>query len=126
MAIVLKPQEKLTGIKKEYHVRKHHGRNVVYAILDRQKEYCLLGQKIASITDYINNNIITDEPCFKVSTPGLYLMLDTNGPANSGYHKMRWKIMSFDIDKGAEVLEEVRNEYSNVVLVGDSKCYETS
>ena len=121
MAMVLKPQEKLTGVKKEYHVRKHRGKNVCYMILDREQHFVLFGQKLPLLTEYINSNIVTD-PCFKVSTPGLYMLLDSTHGRVGGYHKMRWRVSSIPLERGADVLENVRHLYENVIVVGEPSC----
>ena len=122
MAMMLKPQEKLKAITKEWHTRKHRGKNVCYLILDREQHFVLFGQKLPLLTDFINTNIVSD-PCFKVSTPGLYTLLDSTDGRTGGYHKLRWRVSSIPLERGGEVLENIRHMYENVIVVGSQDCY---
>ena len=125
MAIMLKPRERIKGIKKEWHTRKHHGKHVCYMILDKEQHFILFGQKLPSLTDYINSHIVTDD-CFKVSTAGLYTSLDIKTGRTHGWHKLRWRVSSIPIEIAAEVLENIRDVYRNVIVVGSQDCYSTA
>jgi hypothetical protein len=46
------------------------------------------------------------------------------GYHNAGYHKFRWKIVSCDMEKTGEMLEQVRSQYENVLVLGDRDCYQ--
>ena len=81
--ILLKPNERLAGISKEYHVRKQGGKYLAYVVLDKYAQYVLLGQKLSSIVDVIND-IVDDEPD-KVSIAGLYHKIHRKEDKTGGY-----------------------------------------
>ena len=118
--ISLKPNERVARITKEHHVRKQQGRYLAYIVEDKFNNHLILGQKLSSIVDLINE-IVDDEPD-KISVAGLYNKL--YNPRDSGeYLRHRWRIRPYSIEQAADKFNSIRTVYSNAALAGSKECY---
>ena len=117
----LKETERISAIKKEYHVRKHYGENIAYIVEDRYRlAPLLLSQKLSLIVDVINT-LVEDAPD-KISITGLYHKMHTT---TGGYLRNRWKIQPYTLEEATSVFNSVRNVYANAVVIGSRDCYNT-
>ena len=121
--ILLKPNERLAGISKEYHVRKQGGKYLAYVVLDKYAQYVLLGQKLSSIVDVINN--IVDEEPDKVSIAGLYHKIHRKEDKTGGYLRHRWRIQPYTLEEATEAFNRARDVYSSAAVIGTKECYNT-
>ena len=125
--MVLKPNERLSDIRKDYHVRKQGGEHVAYVVTDRFGSTVLIGQKLSALV-YVMNGIVTEE-VDKVSVPGLYHKMhrkndDTTTTSGNLHH--RWKITSCQLEAAIDAFNQARKAYDNAIVVGPNACYTTT
>ena len=120
----LAPNERVSRIAKEHHVRKQkNGRYVAYIVEDKFAQHLLLGQKLSSLVDAINE-LVPDKPD-RVSLPGLYQSMGSKSERTGAYTKYRWKIHPYDIDEAADAFESVRSDFREASVIGTPECYDT-
>ena len=107
--LVLSPNEKLTGVRKERHakLKRRCDRPVAYLVIDKLGEWTLLGQKLSSISMYINQHI-ADASYDRVTKNGLWSNVDRSDGRVGGWHKGRWRIAAVDLDRASDVFETKR------------------
>ena len=117
------PNEHLICVSKEHHVRKQAGRQVIYIVEDKQKEYLLMAQRLSALVSTINS-IVTAKPD-QVSTTGLYEIIRSNGSARGFYTKHRWKVTPCDLKEAVTTFENARGGgFTNAVVIGEPSCYQ--
>ena len=124
-AVYLKPGERLSAVRKEWHTRKRGGKDNCYVIVDRFGKLLLLTQKLPVASSFINSHLISpNEPCTKVTTNGLWEIIDQTGGRVGGWHKGRFRVMSVTLDQATSCFESMRPNHEEAAVVGDSACYQ--
>ena len=124
--ILLKENEKLTGISKDTHNRAQKGTRkvLVYICEDKLKNHLFLCQKISHIADIINSCIAQDNP-EHVSVAALYQSMIHPREKTLGWVKMRWKVHPIELDHAAGVYESMRTSgFRNCTVLGTPEKYE--
>ena len=120
----LKATERISAIKKEYHVRKQSGKYIAYIVEDKYGlAPVLLGQKLSLLVDVINT-LVEDAPD-KVSIAGLYHKMHRRDSTTGGYLRNRWKIQPYTLEEATSVFNRVRKVYANAAVIGSRDCYNT-
>jgi hypothetical protein len=123
-AVFLHPWERLTGVTKEWHTRKRNGRDMCYVIVDRSGKVALLTQKLLVASDFINANLVDpDEPWSRVTTTGLWEILDQTSGRVGGWHKGRFRVISVDLKNATACFEAVRSSHERSAVIGEPRCY---
>jgi hypothetical protein len=124
-AVYLKPDQRLAGVRKEWHTRRRDGKVSCYVILDRFGKLLLLTQKLPVASSFINRTLVDPkEPWTKVTTNGLWEIIDQTGGRVGGWHKGRFRVMSVELDKATKCFESMRNSYADAAVIGESACYQ--
>ena len=98
--LYLKPCQRLVGVRKEWHTRKREGKEICYIVEDRCGKIALLTQKLPLVSAFINSNLVPPrEPWTRVTTTGLWEILNQTGGRVGGWHKGRWRVVSVEIEK---------------------------
>lgn len=84
--------KRLVHINKEWHARKRGGKDVCWLVIDREKEYVFLAQKLVAIANYINSILSDGSKSNVVSMQGMYTNVDGTEKLNGGWHKGRWGV----------------------------------
>ena len=123
-ALYLKPDQRLAGVRKERHTRKRDGKANCYVILDRFGKLLLLTQKLPVASSFINSTLVDpQEPWTKVTTNGLWEIIDKRGGRVGGWHKGRFRVMSVELDRVTSRFESMRLSYEDAAVLGESSCY---
>ena len=121
----LTPSQSLVGVQKERHSRKKDGKDVCYLIIDHDRKIVLMTQKLSAVSAFINTHLVpSDEPWTRVTTVGLWEVLDQTGGRVGGWHKGRWRVMSVDLESASVLFESVRKEHEEAAVVGIPACYQ--
>ena len=126
----LRENERVCAISKEYHARKRNNMILAYILVDKFKENLLLGQKLASLANYVNDYVV-DNKADMLSVTGLHQIqcCDEDNPRSrtGGWCKNRWQVKSCEIDTAADMYEAFRQNvnFKNCVVVGENECYKT-
>jgi hypothetical protein len=122
-SVVLQPSQRLAGVRKEWHTRKQGGKDVAYVVSDRLGEYALISQKLALLTQWINEQ--ADCKGSRISTTALYEGADRGSETRDGeYVKGRWKVRTVDLDKASEEFERARQASSRgTIVAAEPSCY---
>ena len=124
-AVYLRPSERLAGVRKEWHTRKRAGKDSCYVIVDRFGKLLLLTQKLPVASSFINSHLISpNEPWTKVTTNGLWEIINQKGGRVDGWHKGRFRVMSVELDKATSCFESMRPNHEEAAVIGESTCYE--
>ena len=124
-AVYLKPDQRLAGVSKEWHTRKRNGKVSCYVILDRFGKLLLMTQKLPVASSFINSTLVDpQEPWTKVTTNGLWEIIDQTGGRVGGWHKGRFRVMSVKLDDATSCFEAMRTSHEEAVVIGESGCYQ--
>ena len=123
-AMALAPTQRLAPqIRKERNVRRQGDKYLAWIIEDKLARHLLLGQKLAPLTAFINEQAGVNG-ADRVSLSGLYRITHSpDGPGRDGYSKHRWRVIPCELEHAARVFEEKRARYENCVVLGDPACY---
>ena len=126
-AVEVAEDKQLVHIHKEWHSRKRDGKDICWLVIDREKEYMILAQKLAVIADYINATLTEPSKANIVSMQGMYLCVDGSDKSNGGWHRGRWRVKHADLANGdaVELFESMRRMYEKPILLGASGVYVT-
>ena len=122
-AEIIRPNERLVGIRKERHSRHHNGRAVCYLILDKHLQYMLVTQKLHSAKNFIDQNLAST-PSDRVSVTGLYNCVNSSTGRHSGFHKYRWRVLCAPLEDAPEKFERLREGYERAVMLGSGCEYD--
>ena len=127
MVVYLKEDQRLRGIRKEWHTRKKDGKRVCYVLQDREGRICLLGQKLPYLATFINDNVIDKSvPWQRVNTVGMWEIINKVDNRVGGFHKGRWKVLQTELEAAVPLFESMRDTHREAALVGDSSCYQVA
>ena len=121
--VQLKPNERLAGVSKDYHVRKQGGKYLCYIVQDKNRSHVMLAQKLSTIADAINQ--IVPERTDRVSVTGLYDIINNDNSKVGGWTKHRWKVQPYTFEEAPRAFESMRQGYENALLLGSHTCYRT-
>ena len=122
--LLLEPTQRLAGVKKEWHTRKQHGREVCYVASDRMNQWLLITQKLPLLAAHINS--LADGPADLVSTTALYDGADRRETASrvGSLIKGRWSVKTVDLERATEVFESARTGNVQAACVAsEPACY---
>jgi hypothetical protein len=122
-ADIIRPNERLVGVRKERHSRQREGHAVCYFILDKHHQYMLVTQKLHGAKAFIDQNLALDASDH-VSVSGLYNCKDICDGRHSGFHKNRWRVISTPLESVKEKFERVREGYERAVVIGSGGEYD--
>ena len=123
--ISLRPDERLSRVSKEHHVRKQNGRLLAYILEDKWAQHLILSQKLSTLAEYVNTFIVHDRPD-QVSVSGLHQIISCKGGRTGGWTKHRWRCQPFALETAAAAFESVREQgFEHCVVLGDPECYQT-
>lgn len=121
--IHLKPNERLSTISKDRHVRKQQGRYLAYIVEDKFAQHVMLAQKLSALVEVINE-LVGNKPD-QVSITGLYQIINSNGERAGGYSKHRWRVVPYALEEAAGAFESVRGGFQHAMVIGTKECYTT-
>ena len=117
--VMLKPNERLASVRKEWHVRKQNGQYNVWIVEDRYFNHILIGQKLSSIVNGIKA-IAGDE---SVSVAGMYHTIHRSGDRTNGYLHHRWKVQNYSLEEAPAIFNSMRSKYDNSTVIGEKGAY---
>lgn len=115
MSVVLAPTEYLKCVRKERHAKCRRGAEVAFVVVDRERQWALLGQKLQLMSKWINANIVDGKSWNRVSTTGLWGSVGRVDGRE--WHKGRFKVRAVDLGRAIEEFERTRAAYSNSAVV---------
>ena len=117
---VIRPDERISAIKKEPHARRFGGGHVQWFIADKHGQLLLSSGKLSALQAYINARLAT-EKYDRVNIGGLYESMGRSDPRTGGYYQHRWKVSRAPLEEAADVFEKMRPGFDQAVVVG-SEC----
>lgn len=121
----LKPDERLAGVRKEKHTRMRDGRASCYVILDRYGKVLVLTQKLPVASSFINSTLVNpSEQWSRVTTNGLWEIINQTGGRVGGWHKGRFRVMAVELDKATSCFESLRPNHETAAVLGETACYQ--
>ena len=116
--------QRLMGIRKEYHTRRSPklGSNPAYLVEDKQKQQLILAQKLSLLLQHINSQVAADRT-ERVSITGLHQILSANGKLTGGFTKYRFRVHECTLEDAASAFECMRPDHEKSVIVGTPSCY---
>ena len=115
---VLDSTQKLVRVRKEWHSQKRHGEDAVWVVMDRERRYAIMAQRLQAISDFINTHLSDGSKASVVSMKGMYDMVDGQQRANGGWHKGRWSVSAVALEDASRTFESLRNHFETLILVG--------
>lgn len=124
----LPPEQKLTHVRPEYHIRRgRDGKYNAYICEDRVGDRLILTQKLPELAEYCTK-LAGEHTDQAVTLSALYQILrvaDGTG-RTGGWSKHRWRVRPYDLDKEAvSQFENLRSTYSEAIVLGSPHCVVT-
>ena len=122
MSVILAPTERVSCVRKERYAKRRGRSEVAFVVIDRERQWVLLGQKLQLLSKWINAYVVDDKPWNRVSTTGLWGSVDrTDGRE---WHKGRFRVRAFDLRRAAEEFERARTaDVKSAVVASEPGAY---
>ena len=122
--MMLSPDQKLVGLKPEYHIRKgRDGKYYGYICEDRQGRV-ILCQKLPELAHYCTKlaGANSDQTVTLSSLYAIMKVADRTG-RTGGWSKHRWRVRPYELGPEAvSQFESLRKEYDEHIVLGSPHC----
>ena len=122
---VLRPEERLTRIRPDWHARKaRDGERRVFLCEDKLNRQLLLSQKVTLLAEHLSK--MAGDRSERISTTAIYNILKNDGSGlNCGYAKHRWRVRAYPMEEGVEAFESARASFQTATILGSKACLQT-
>ena len=125
--IRLKPDERVSSIRPEYHVRRgRDGKHRAYICEDREGRV-IMAQKLPELARYCTK-LAGDNADQTVTMTSLYAILKVRDGCGrtQGWSKHRWRVRPYNLgDEAVRRFESLRQTYPEAVVLGSPYCLTT-
>ena len=116
--------KRLVGVQREWHTRKREGKSIAYICVARDGSWALLSQKLPLLCEFINTHLTDGQAWSRVTTNGLFEMIDCTANRCGGWHKGMWRIQSVDLERACDAFACARQACTHAaVIAGQADCY---